>query len=101
MNRSIILPALVTAFVALSPAGVAVADNPHGAGENLNPTGQPNQEAEPGTVPGFDSLGFANAEQHYAGSDLTPNRGNTDKAVSQYDVAGFQWCQHHPDSSSC
>ena len=29
MNRSIILPALVTAFVALSPAGVALADNPH------------------------------------------------------------------------
>ena len=39
MKRSIILPALVTAFVALSPAGVALADrNPSG-------TGQPNQEA--------------------------------------------------------
>jgi hypothetical protein len=91
MNRSIILPALVTAFVALSPAGVAVADNPHDHGN----IGQPDQEAESGTVPGFESLGFANAEQHYAGSQLNPNRGNTDKAVSQYDVAGFQWCQHH------
>ena len=29
MKRAIILPALVTAFVALSPAGVALADNPH------------------------------------------------------------------------
>ena len=29
MKRSIILPCLVTAFVALSPAGVALADNPH------------------------------------------------------------------------
>ena len=29
MKRSIILPSLVIAFVALSPAGVALADNPH------------------------------------------------------------------------
>ena len=62
MNRSIILPALVTAFVALSPAGVAVADNPHSPA-NPDPeapaTGQPSQEAEPGTVPGFDRPGFA------------------------------------------
>jgi hypothetical protein len=94
MKRAIIVPALVTAFVALSPAGVALADrNPSG-------TGQPNQEANV-TVPGvtspagFGTGGFANAEQRYAGSELNPNRGNTDKAVSQYDVAGFQWCQHH------
>jgi hypothetical protein len=95
MNRSIILPALVTAFVALSPAGVAVAaPNPSG-------TGQPNQEAPDNSVPGFDSPGFANAEQHYAGEDGTPSANHTmgtpghDKAVSQYDVAGFQYCQHH------
>jgi hypothetical protein len=44
---------------------------------------------------GFGSGGFANAEEHYAGEDGNPNRGNTDKAISQYDVAGFQWCQHH------
>ena len=42
MNRSIILPALVTAFVALSPAGVALADNPHDHGN----IGQPDQEAD-------------------------------------------------------
>jgi hypothetical protein len=29
MKRTIILPALITAFVALSPAGIALADNPH------------------------------------------------------------------------
>ena len=29
MKRSIILPCLVTALVALSPASVALADNPH------------------------------------------------------------------------
>ena len=45
MNRSIILPALVTAFVALSPAGVALADNPHDPGT----TGQPNKTANVST----------------------------------------------------
>ena len=96
MKRSIILPALVTAFVALSPAGVALADNPH---TTPGSTGQPNNEASDNPdlkPPGFSTSGFANAEQHYAGSELDPNRGNTDKAVSQYDVAGFQWEQHHP-----
>jgi hypothetical protein len=96
MKRSIILPALITAFVALSPAGVALADNPH---TTPGSTGQPNKEASDNPAlkpPGFSTSGFANAEQHYAGSELNPNQGNTDKAVSQYDVAGFQWEQHHP-----
>jgi len=96
MKRAIILPALVTAFVALSPVGVAVADNPHDG--NPSTTGQPGKEASDNPAlkpPGFSTSGFANAEQHYAGSELNPNRGNTDKAVSQYDVAGFQWEQHH------
>ncbi len=95
MKRSIILPALVTAFVALSPVGVALADrNPSG-------TGQPNQEAPANSVPGFDTGGFDNADSHYAGEDGTPSEMNTrgtpghDHAVSQYDVAGFQYCQHH------
>jgi hypothetical protein len=95
MNRSIILPALVTAFVALSPVGVALADR------NPNGTGQPNQEAntrEPGvTSPaGFGTRGFENAETHYAGSDGTPSANNAHSihAVSQYDVAGFQFCTH-------
>jgi hypothetical protein len=100
MKRSIILPALVTAFLAISPAGVVLADNPHlDSNGNRVSTGQPGKEAPEGSVPGFDSPGFANAEQHYADgteSPLNPARGNTDKAVSQYDVAGFQWCQHHP-----
>jgi hypothetical protein len=51
--------------------------------------GQPNQscEKQPSAPPGFSSGGFENAEAHYAGSKDNPNRGNTDKAVSQYDVA--------------
>jgi hypothetical protein len=102
MKRTIILPALVSAFVALSPAGVALADNPHDG-----TTGQPGKEASDDPAlkpPGFSTSGFANAEQHYAGSDGTPsaNNANSPHAVSQYDVAGFQWCRHHAaDPSGC
>jgi hypothetical protein len=110
MKRAIILPALVTAFVALSPVGIALADNPH---TTPGSTGQPNKEASEDPAlkpPGFstgetgtvnEGKGFANAETHYAGSDGTPSANHTmgtpghDHAVSQYDVAGFQWEQHH------
>jgi hypothetical protein len=102
MKRSIILPCLVTAFVALSPAGVALADNPHldSNGDRVS-TGQPNKEAGTGDSPtypsGFDTSGFENvAEPHYAGEDLNPNKANTDKAASQYDVAAFQFSNRGP-----
>jgi hypothetical protein len=93
MKRTIIMPALITAFVALSPAGVALADNPHDG-----TTGQPGKTADPAnSPPGFGSGGFANAETHYAGSEGTHSlNSNNPKAVSQYDVAGFQWALHHP-----
>jgi hypothetical protein len=92
MNRSIILPALVTAFVALSPAGVAVADNPHDPGT----TGQPNKSIEEQGLtptPGFGTGGFEVAEAHYAGEDGTASalHSQSGHAVSQYDVAGFQF----------
>jgi hypothetical protein len=108
MKRSIILPALVTAFVALSPVGVALADNPHDP--TVNPTGQPNkEEVEDNPAlrpPGHSTTAFLDvASQHYADgteSLLNPARGNTDKAVSQYDVAGFQLCMHRSaDTSIC
>jgi hypothetical protein len=52
--------------------------------------GQPNAECpDPATVPGFNTQGFGNAEQHYAGSDKNPNMGNPQHAVSQYDIACF------------
>jgi hypothetical protein len=97
MKRSIILPCLVTAFVALSPVGVALADNPH-SGPPAGSGGQPSKTEDPTTSPpGHSSDGFVNVgSQHYAGEALNPNRGNTAKAVSQYDVAGFQWALHHP-----
>ena len=77
MNRSIILPALVTAFVALSPAGVALADNPHlDSDGNRVATGQPNKEESDLAnlkPPGHSSDGFVNvASQHYAGQPGTP-----------------------------
>ena len=105
MKRSVILPCLVTAFFALSPVGVALADNPHNTPSNPNPTGQPNQslEAQPSHPPGFDTgagtgqgattKGFANAESHYAGSQ--PQNSNNPKSVSQYDVAAFQLSNNH------
>jgi hypothetical protein len=111
MKRTIILPALIAAFVALSPAGVALADNPHSPANpdpNAPATGQPSQEAEPdASPPGFSTglpggkgqvgKGFANAETHYAGSPGTPSAANGNAhAVSQYDVAGFQ-CSQHPN----
>jgi hypothetical protein len=97
MKKTIILPTLISAFVALSPAGVALADNPHAPGA----TGQPGKEASDDPTmkpPGFSTTGFENAEAHYAGSPGTPSlaHSNSPHAVSQYDVAGFQWEQHHP-----
>jgi hypothetical protein len=108
MKRAIILPAVVTAFVALSPIGVALADNPHDGDPST--TGQPGKEEVEDrpdlSPPGHSSDGFLDvASPHYADgteSPLNPARGNTDKAVSQYDVAGFQWCRHHSaDTSIC
>jgi hypothetical protein len=90
MKRAIILPALVTAFVALSPAGVALADrNPSG-------TGQPSF-SETVAPPGHSSIGFGKAELVYAnpGSQGGTSSGNP-HVVSQYDVAGFQ-CSQHPN----
>ena len=88
MKRTIILPCLVTAFVALSPAGVALA-NPNPAG-----TGQPNQSAEQqkSEPRGFSSGGFANtAEENYAGARTLPEAARPNAhAVSQYDVAAYQ-----------
>jgi hypothetical protein len=60
--------------------------------------GQPNQSCEdsqPGP-PGFDSVGFAKADLHYANPD---SQGGTasgnDHVVSQYDVACYHFSQSH------
>jgi len=95
MKRTIAVPALITAFVALSPAGVALADNPHNTPNNPNSTGQPNQslQSEPSAPPGMaltTNNGFNNvAVNKYAGSQ--PQNSNNPKSVSQYDVAAFEF----------
>ena len=77
---------LVALAVLISPA---LAANPPG-------TGQPNQSCEdqPSGPPGFDSGGFANAEERYAGNGPSASHANSDHAVSQYDVACLQASQH-------
>ena len=97
MNRAIILPALVTAFVTLSPVAVAFAHPPANPG-NPSGTGQPNQDAEsqPLEPPGFISGGFANAKTDYANPDSTGGiKSNNSHVVSQYDVAAFEVSQTH------
>jgi hypothetical protein len=90
MKRAIILPSLVIAFVALSPAATAFADPSTNPG-NPSGTGQPNQEADdqPSQPPGFSSGGFVNvASTHYAGEQ--PQNSRNPKSVSQYDVAAYR-----------
>ena len=105
MKRAIILPALVTAFVALSPVGVALADNPH-SGPPAGSGGQPGKEEVENrpdlSPPGHSTAGFAHAATVYANptSQGGMSSGNP-HVVSQYDVAGFQWCTHHGGGTSC
>ena|ERR1700757_2825542 len=100
MKRSIILPGLVTALVALSPAGVAFADNPHNTPNNPNSTGQPSQslQSEPSAPPGLaqtNNNGFNRvAVNKYAGSQ--PQNSNNPQSVSQYDVAAFEFSNRGP-----
>jgi hypothetical protein len=85
----LILASLMAVLVLGVVAAPALAANPPG-------TGQPNQSCEdsqPGP-PGFNSGGFANAEEHYAGNGKSALHANSDHAVSQYDVACFQVSQH-------
>ncbi|HEY4753261.1 MAG TPA: hypothetical protein VIH37_08255 [Candidatus Limnocylindrales bacterium] len=89
------LSALAAALLlAALTAAPALAANPPG-------TGQPSQscQAEPAGPPGIFSMnnGFANvAVTVYAGSPGTPSLANGNAhAVSQYDVACFQFSQHH------
>jgi hypothetical protein len=90
MKRAIILPSLVTAFVALSPAAAAFATpSPNGPGQPNVTIGEPAGGVVVGPGPhGFQTSGFANAETHYAGSQ--PKNSRNTHSVSQYDVAAYQ-----------
>jgi hypothetical protein len=85
---------LLALAAALSTAGAVFAT------PSPNSPGQPQVECGEdglGNGPhGFSTSGFGNAETKYAGSDGTPSleHANSDKAVSQYDVACLQTTQH-------
>jgi hypothetical protein len=77
MRRFLVIP---VAAVCLSLAGPAFAGQPNASCEAAGAT----------PPPGFSTGGFANAEEHYAGSDDTPSAANgSSHAVSQYDIACF------------
>ena len=73
-------------------ATIALAANPAGTGQPSAGCGDANAWVMP---PGFNSGGFANADQHYAnpGSIGGTASGNW-HVVSQYDVACYQLTQH-------
>jgi hypothetical protein len=81
---------LVGAVCVLAPGVAAAASNPSGSGQPSQECGEEKALVSP---PGFDSGGFANAETHYAGS--APQNSKNPKSVSQYDVACYQFSQHH------
>jgi hypothetical protein len=96
MLRGLAVAGLTLALVVPATAASA-AGNPSG-------TGQPSASCQdfqatstsPLLVNGFNTAGFAHAETVYAGSDGTASlaHAQSDKAVSQYDVACFQLSQH-------
>jgi hypothetical protein len=95
MVRRLLGSAAAAVLVLGLSAGGAFAGGGNPAG-----TGQPGAECgdEGATLMphGFTTGGFANAEEHYAGSDGTGslNSGNW-HAVSQYDIACVHYTQAH------
>ena len=88
------MAATLGAALALSLAsGSFAASNPAGRGQPSAECGDEGAQLEPN---GFSSAGFAHAETVYAGSDGTHSLvSNNDHAVSQYDVACFQFTSSH------
>jgi len=86
---------IMAAFAVLSTASLVLAT------PSANGPGQPQVECGEdglGNGPhGFSTSGFENAESKYAGSDGTSSleHANSDKAVSQYDVACLQLTDNH------
>ncbi len=94
------MAAVVIAFATLTMLGSvlpAVA-----ADANTGTTGQPNQSCQsvfptgPLTPQGFNTGGFANAGNVYAGNGQNTNTPANSNAVAQYDVACYQVAQHSP-----
>lgn len=103
MRTRRLLPAAVAALIAvgsLAAPGALAARNPVGSGQpgTANPNGAscgaPGSTAMPA---GFETAGFAHATSVYAGSEGTPSaeHGNTQHAISEYDIACYQQTQNH------
>ena len=88
--RSLALAATLGSALALAVASGALAGgNPAGTGQPSAECGDEGAELEPN---GFLTEGFEQAESVYAGEDETASaNSNNDHAVSQYDVACFQF----------
>ena len=90
MRKRVVALVIATGCV-MGGGGIAsAASNPSGSGQPSQSCGS---DTAPNNPPGFDTGGFANAEEHYAGS--APQNSNNPKSVSQYDVACYQFSQHH------
>jgi hypothetical protein len=85
---AVVLAATLMLALSSGPAAFA-APNPSGTGQPGAECGEDGATVAPA---GFSSGGFANAEEHYAGSPGTPSEANAGSphAVSQYDVACYQ-----------
>jgi hypothetical protein len=89
LNRNLLLGAIpVLALLGTATAAFAV-PSPNGPGQPSVECGEDGLGDGPH---GFSTSGFENAESKYAGSDDTNSleHANSDKAVSQYDVACLQ-----------
>src|SRR6266705_56931 len=91
---------LFLAVAVLSVAALPFLARPVAADTNTGTSGQPNQSCQavyptgPLTPSGFNSGGFAVADNHYAGNGQTTQTPANSAAVSQYDIACFQAGQH-------
>lgn len=92
MLRRITL-SLGAAGLALSmAAGIALAGNPSGTGQ---PSVECGEDLATHLVPGFETGGFAIAEDRYANDDSTGGLASGNwRVVSQYDVACYQTSIH-------
>ena len=88
LRKKLAVVLAATLMLGLSSAPAAFAANPPGTGQPSQECGEEGATASP---TGFNTSGFANAEDHYAGSPGTPSAANGNpQAVSQYDVACYQ-----------
>jgi hypothetical protein len=81
-------------FAIVSAGGVlAGAGNPAGTGQPSAECGEEGAEIGPS---GFETGGFENAEEHYAGEgEASLTHAHSAHAVSQYDVACVHFTEHH------